>query len=95
MALAIPGSGISPVDVAEPLEGPFVSGLAEAARENEIYIVCGIFESKVDDGGVHIIRQYLSIVTDKLYNLIKRLTYTMLLTIKSLIPLSLVIINIK
>lgn len=49
MALAIPGSGILPVDVAEPLDGPFVTGLAEAARENEIYVVCGIFESKADD----------------------------------------------
>lgn len=50
MALAIPGSGILPVDVAEPLDGPFVTGLAEAARENEIYVVCGIFETKAGDG---------------------------------------------
>lgn len=49
MALAVPGSGVLPVDVAEPLDGPFVTGLAEAARENEIHVVCGIFESMKDD----------------------------------------------
>jgi predicted amidohydrolase len=49
MALAIPSSGVLPVDVAESLDGPFVTGLAEAARENDIYVVCGIFESKADD----------------------------------------------
>ncbi|MFJ7730157.1 carbon-nitrogen hydrolase family protein [Neobacillus sp. NPDC097160] len=49
MALATPSSGILPVEVAEPLDGPFVTGLSEMARENEIYVVCGIFESKVDD----------------------------------------------
>lgn len=49
IALATPSSGILPVDVAEPLDGPFVTGLAEAARENEIYVVCGTYESKIDD----------------------------------------------
>ncbi|WP_042347557.1 carbon-nitrogen hydrolase family protein [Bacillus massiliigorillae] len=46
MALIVPGSGILPVDVAEPLNGPFVEGLREAARKNNIYVVCGIFETK-------------------------------------------------
>lgn len=49
MAAAVPGSGITPADVAEPLDGPFASGLAEAARENQIYVVCGIFEKIEDD----------------------------------------------
>ena len=31
-------------DVAEPLDGPFVSGLADAARESGIYVICGIYE---------------------------------------------------
>ncbi|MGM9924998.1 MAG: carbon-nitrogen hydrolase family protein [Bacillus sp. (in: firmicutes)] len=46
MALIIPGSKVLPVDVAEPLDGPFVTELREAARENGIYVVCGIFETK-------------------------------------------------
>lgn len=33
-------------EIAEPLDGPFVSGLAECARENQVYVICGIFESK-------------------------------------------------
>jgi predicted amidohydrolase len=33
-------------EVAEPLDGPFVSGLADCARENQVYVICGIFESK-------------------------------------------------
>ncbi|WML41381.1 carbon-nitrogen hydrolase family protein [Neobacillus sp. OS1-2] len=49
MALATPKSGVLPVDVAEPLDGPFVTGLMEAARQNEIYVVCGLYESKPDD----------------------------------------------
>ncbi|KAB2334908.1 carbon-nitrogen hydrolase family protein [Cytobacillus depressus] len=49
MALATPKSGVLPVEVAEPLDGPFVSGLAQAARENEIYVVCGMYEPKADD----------------------------------------------
>lgn len=47
MALTMPGSGIRPADVAEPLDGPFASGLAEAARHHHIYVVCGIYE-KID-----------------------------------------------
>lgn len=49
MALATPKYGVLPADVAEPLDGPFVSALREAARENEIYVVCGVYESKTDD----------------------------------------------
>jgi predicted amidohydrolase len=33
-------------EVAEPLDGPFVNGLAECARENQVYVICGIYESK-------------------------------------------------
>ena len=49
MALATPKSGVLPVEAAEPLDGPFVSGLKEAAKANEIYVVCGTYESKSDD----------------------------------------------
>jgi deaminated glutathione amidase len=51
MALATPKSGLQPAEVAEPLDGPFVSALKEAALENEIYVVCGMYESTIDDGG--------------------------------------------
>ncbi len=51
MALATPKSGLLPAEVAEPLDGPFVSALKEAARENEIYVVCGMYESTIDDDG--------------------------------------------
>lgn len=49
MALATPKSGVLPVDAAEPMDGPFVTALKEAARENEIYVICGLYESKSDD----------------------------------------------
>ncbi|WKB35429.1 carbon-nitrogen hydrolase family protein [Terrilactibacillus sp. S3-3] len=48
MALAIPGSGLTPAGAAESIDGPFVSGLAQTAKENSIYVVCGIFETKDD-----------------------------------------------
>ncbi|MGW0805510.1 carbon-nitrogen hydrolase family protein [Nonomuraea sp. NPDC002799] len=32
-------------DLAEPLDGPFVSGLAEAAREHGLPVIAGVFES--------------------------------------------------
>lgn len=38
--------GLNYADVAETLDGPFVSGLAESARENNIYVICGMFESE-------------------------------------------------
>ncbi|MEH7252551.1 carbon-nitrogen hydrolase family protein [Neobacillus niacini] len=49
MVLATTKSGVLPVDAAEPLDGPFVSALKEAARKHEIYVVCGTYESKTDD----------------------------------------------
>lgn len=45
MAFVKPGSGVLPADVAEPLDGPFVTELANAAREHAIYVVCGIYET--------------------------------------------------
>lgn len=42
-------SGVKYADVAEPLDGPFVSGLAESAREHQVYILCGVYESKADE----------------------------------------------
>lgn len=44
-AAATPKSGVRPSEVAESLDGPFVSGLAQAAREQGIYVVCGVYES--------------------------------------------------
>lgn len=44
-AAATPKSGVRPSEVAEPLDGPFVSRLAQAAREQGIYVVCGVYES--------------------------------------------------
>ncbi|GAA1660639.1 carbon-nitrogen hydrolase family protein [Nonomuraea maheshkhaliensis] len=38
-------------DLAEPLDGPFVTGLAEAAREHGIAVIAGVFEP--GDGRVH------------------------------------------
>lgn len=35
--------------IAEPLDGPFVSGLREAARENGVYAIAGVFESSGGD----------------------------------------------
>lgn len=44
-AAATPKSGVRPVEVAEALDGPFVSGLAQAARQHGIYVVCGVYET--------------------------------------------------
>lgn len=46
--------GFDPVDaplaqVAEPLDGPFVTGLAEAARRDEVTVVAGMFEAVPGD----------------------------------------------
>lgn len=49
MATATPQSGVQPAAVAEPLDGPFVSGLAKAAREQGIYVICGVFEAIGED----------------------------------------------
>ncbi|MGG1679822.1 carbon-nitrogen hydrolase family protein [Neobacillus sp. NRS-1170] len=51
MVLATPKTGVLPAEAAEPLDGPFVSALKEAARKNEIYVVCGMYESKAGDDG--------------------------------------------
>ncbi|WP_036330103.1 carbon-nitrogen hydrolase family protein [Microbispora sp. ATCC PTA-5024] len=40
--------GRAVAEVAEPLDGPFVTGLAEAARENRIAVVAGVFEPAGD-----------------------------------------------
>lgn len=39
--------------VAEPLDGPFVTALAEAARRHGLAVVAGMFESIAGDGRVH------------------------------------------
>lgn len=44
-APATPKSGVTPAEVAEKLDGPFVTGLAEAARQHGLYVVCGVFEA--------------------------------------------------
>ncbi|GGB43751.1 hypothetical protein GCM10011409_21660 [Lentibacillus populi] len=38
-------SEIRPAEIAETINGPFVSALAVAAKKNHIYIICGIYES--------------------------------------------------
>jgi len=45
LAPATPKTGITPAQVAEPLDGPFVAGLSRAAREHSVYVVCGIYET--------------------------------------------------
>lgn len=47
LAPATPKTGVTPAQVAEPLDGPFVTGLAQAAREHGVYVVCGMYE-KID-----------------------------------------------
>ncbi len=36
-------------DIAEPLDGPFVTALSQAAQHNGIYVVCGIYENHPED----------------------------------------------
>lgn len=46
----LPGtSDLKKADVAEPIDGVFVSGLQKAARENQIYVICGVYESDPND----------------------------------------------
>jgi len=45
MAFLTPRSGVAPAAVAEPLDGPFVSGLAQVARAERVYVGCGVWES--------------------------------------------------
>jgi predicted amidohydrolase len=40
------GRGVA--EVAEPLDGPFVTGLSEAAREHHIAVIAGVFEPAAD-----------------------------------------------
>lgn len=49
MVYNAPATGIKKADVAESIDGSFATGLAAAARSNNIYVVCGIFESKPGD----------------------------------------------
>ncbi|SED06463.1 carbon-nitrogen hydrolase family protein [Paenibacillus sp. GP183] len=49
MAPITPDCGVQPSDAAEPLEGAYVTGLREAALANQIYVVCGIYESVSGD----------------------------------------------
>lgn len=49
MAYTPPSSELKPADYAEPLDGQFVSGLADAAGQNQIHVICGIFESSPND----------------------------------------------
>ncbi|MFC7393015.1 carbon-nitrogen hydrolase family protein [Scopulibacillus cellulosilyticus] len=46
MAFIPSSSHMTYADIAEPLDGPFVSGLAKCAKENQIYVICGVHESK-------------------------------------------------
>lgn len=45
MAFVPADSGISYADVAEPVDGPFVTQLAKTAQQHGIYVTCGIYES--------------------------------------------------
>lgn len=44
MALTKPCSNQKPSDVAESFDEPFVTGLREAARANQVYVICGLYE---------------------------------------------------
>lgn len=46
MAFLHPKLGVKYAEIAEPLDGPFVRGLAECAKENKIYVIGGVYESK-------------------------------------------------
>lgn len=44
--MCIPAKADVPfAEIAESLEGPFVTGLKEAARKNGIYVICGMYET--------------------------------------------------
>lgn len=59
MASFPPNSPVNRSEVAESTEGPFVTELCNLAKENDMYIMCGIYESKKDE----ILRSYNSVVT--------------------------------
>ncbi|AIR63804.1 carbon-nitrogen hydrolase family protein [Cedecea neteri] len=49
MAFISPSSATCYADIAEPLEGPFVTGLCAAARAADIYLIVGMFERNPED----------------------------------------------
>lgn len=49
MALIPAGSSRTYASVAEPLDGPFIRALADAARKHSMYTVCGVYETKPGD----------------------------------------------
>lgn len=49
MFMALPGDNISLAHISEPVDGPFVTALAECAQENNTAIICGIWETVDDD----------------------------------------------
>jgi len=67
MAYIPANSSVKYAEVAEDLSGPFVSGLQEAAKENGIYVVCGMYESKSGEA----LRAYnTTVILDRNGNLI-------------------------
>ncbi len=42
-------SNLKPADVAEPIDGNFIKELSNIAKSNQIYIVCGVFETNPRD----------------------------------------------
>lgn len=49
MAFMSTGAKKNYADIAEPLDGPFVTTLSQAAKQHQIHVVCGIYEQKVDE----------------------------------------------
>jgi len=45
MAFIHPKDAVKPAEVAEPVDGPFVSGLAAEARAQGLYVGCGLWET--------------------------------------------------
>jgi deaminated glutathione amidase len=45
MAFLDPRGPVAPASVAEPLDGPFVTALAEEARSKRVYVGCGLWET--------------------------------------------------
>ena len=58
MALIPGGSSTKYADIAEPLDGPFVTALAAAAKKHGIFVVCGVYETKPGDA----VRSYNTVV---------------------------------
>ncbi len=49
MAFIAPESPVAAAQVAEPIDGPFVSALAAEARRHHLYVGCGVYESAPDE----------------------------------------------